>query len=140
MRIHRIRVVCSWLAAALVLVPLLASRPSLEWNLHVWKRLRDSHRSSPDDDLDRSFAELAAWLPPSGVVSVRFMQRQDAERTFFRLQYALAPRQLVRSRSLDEPLIIEVGPASAATSLTHDARYLMVGENDELRVLRRVEP
>jgi hypothetical protein len=136
---RRTRVILSWLVAALVFVPLRASLPSLEWNLHLWQRLRAAHRTSPDDDWDRSLAALASGLPPRGLVGFQFAGPPDNGRTFSRVQYALAPRQLVRS--LQPTFVIEAGPASNGTSLTHRPGYVVVAQNDDdIRLLRRVNP
>jgi hypothetical protein len=136
---RRTRVMLSWLVAALVFVPFGANLPSLEQHLHVWQRLRAAHRISPDDDWDRSLAALASALPPRGLVGFQFAGPPDDGRMFFRLQYALAPRQIVRS--LEPPFVIEAGPAANDTSLTHRPGYVTVVQTaDEVRVLRRLKP
>ena len=94
-----------------------ASLSTVEWELHVWNRLRSAHRTSPDEDLDRSYQALGAALPVSGRVGFHFSGPPDDGHTFFRLRYALAPRQLMRSA--DYEFVIETGPAQNPDSLTH---------------------
>ena len=116
-----------------------ASLPDVEWEVHVWNRLRSEHRASPDDALDRAYTALGAELPVSGLVGFHFMGPPDKDRTLYRLQYALAPRRLVAS--VDYEFVIEVGPAQNGESLTHQPRFVTVASpDDRVRVLRQMVP
>ena len=73
-----------------------------------------SRAPDPTDDLDAEFSALAEHLPPRGLVG--FLDRyadggtDDAARTWFVAQYALAPRVVV-SRVGPEFLIVASGAA-----------------------------
>lgn len=136
MRAVRWRDVAAWLVAAALLWPIAASFPKIEWNLHVWGRLRQAHRGSPDTGLDEAFAKLRAVLPPGDVVGFHFAGPRDNGRLFYRLRYALSPVRL-RPAS-DTEFVIESGPATDVGSLAHDPHYTQIHEEDDLRVFRRV--
>lgn len=136
---HRWRELAAWLLAGLLLWSVRSSVPMLEWNVHLWNRLRAAQRTSPDDALDRGFAELRTSLPVRDVIGFRFSAAPDNGRQLYRLRYALAPLRI--HASMEPEFIVEAGPASAEGSLTHDPKFAIIQERgDDLRVMRRVAP
>lgn len=130
------REAAAWVLAGLLLWSLWSSVPLLEWNVHVWNRLRAANRTSPDDDLDRSFAGLRTSLPARDVIGFHFSGAPDNGRMLYRLRYSLAPLRI--HASIEPEFVVEAGPASEAGSLTHNRAFLLVRDTgDDLRVMRR---
>ena len=126
----------AWLVAGALLLSVPASLPKLEWNVHVWKRLRAANRTSPDADSDRRLSQLKAVLPGDDVVGFHFAGPGDNGRTFLRLRYALSPLRL--RQSIEPEVVVESGPVAEADSLAHDEHFTLIHQVDDLRVFRRV--
>jgi len=125
--------------AVLLLLCLPASDllPVARWNLHIWDRFRELSRDAPDTGQDRFNRELAPYLPLTGPVGFLNVSPGDPKRTWFFLQYSLAPRTLVAS--IDQEFVIESGVPAGATGLGQDPRFALVKSfADDLRVFRRV--
>ena len=118
-------------------LPAWDSVPIVRRNLHVWGRLRQLARQSPDTGQDLENSALAPFLPPAGPVGFVSVSPADPKRTWFFLQYSLAPRTLVPS--IDQEFVIEHGVPTGATGLGRDPRFALVKAfGDDLRVFRRV--
>jgi hypothetical protein len=131
-------------AAAVVLLLLLLPAsdllPLTRWNWHLWTRLREAGRETPDSGVDRFNQQLAMYMPMHGAigfVSTDPPQSPDVSRVYGFLQYSLAPRLLVRSS--DFPLVILYSPGSADPALLHDPQFTLVATpGNGLFVLRRI--
>lgn len=133
----RARSIATGAVAILLFLPASALIPKAEWNIHLVQRLRSMGRMSPDAGLDLYFRRLVPFLPTKGDVGFQHVGPPDESRTFYRMQYALAPRQLLRSG--DAEFVVEFGPVSAGDSLKRDARFVMVtAPGDDLRLYRRM--
>ena len=132
------RRIVSGLVGLLLFLPASASLPTAQWNIHLVRRLRDLKRISPDADLDLTFRKLLPYLPANGDVGFRSVDPDDDGRLYYRAQYALVPRQLLKAKLAE--FVVEVGPAVAEGSLSHDLRFRVVtSTNDGLRLFRRVQ-
>ena len=133
----RLRRVIAGGAVLLLCLPASDIIPAAQWNLHVWGRLRQLARQAPDTGQDRENFALAPFLPPAGPVGFVSVSPADPKRTWFFLQYSLAPRTLVPSA--DPEFVIEHGVPSGAAGLGSDPRFALVKAfGDDLRVFRRV--
>lgn len=127
------------MSALLLVLPASTLIPKAQWDLHVWQRLRAANRVSPDIELDQHYRQLVRFLPPQGVVGFQVVGAPDERREEFRLQYALAPRKILRS-TLTE-FVIECGPAASAGSVGRNPQFILVAAlTDELRLFRRIDP
>ena len=110
---------------------------TMQLNLHTWSRLRQQERYAPDTSEDLANRELARFLPPKGQVGFLNVSGGDATRTWFFLQYSLAPRTLVPS--IDHEFVIEYGGPRGTAGLSGDARFgLVKAFANNVRVFRRV--
>ena len=111
----------------------------MQWNLHIWQRLRAANRISPDIERDEYYRGLVPYLPVQGPIGLQNIGPPDDGRLRFRLQYALAPRRIVPSALLE--FTIERGPAASAASLAWDPAFALVTDRgDDLRLFRRIRP
>jgi hypothetical protein len=95
-------------------------------------------RIAPDTELDLTFRKLLPFLPAHGDIGFHSLDTGDDGRLFYRAQYALVPRQMLKSTQPD--FVVEVGPADAEGSLTRDPRFGVVTSIHEgLRLFRRVQ-
>ena len=126
--------------ALLLLWPAAGSLPRTRWDVHVWQRLQTAQRAAPQTSLDRSFQAVGAYLPPGeriGLVLLGSPRPDDAARTYYLLQYALAPRQIVLGDDLE--FVIAHGPASKDAPIADESVFEFVRAfGEDLRVLRRV--
>jgi hypothetical protein len=135
----RARTISAALCGLLLLVPASAALSKTRWNVHLWQRLRAAHRVSPDTGLDQSYRRLALYLPSQGVVGFQVVGVPDDRSHEFRLQYALAPRRIVRSTQTE--FVIECGPAGSVGSLGSNPQFVLVSApGDDVRLFRRVQP
>ena len=132
------RRIVAGIAVILLFLPASASVPTAQWNIHLIQRLRGLKRISPDADLDLAFRKFLPFLPEQGSVGFQSVDPADEGRLFFRAQYALVPRQMLRSTRTE--FVIEAGPANAAGSLSRDPRFRIVtSPDDDIRLFRRVQ-
>jgi hypothetical protein len=134
------RLVSGCALVLLLALPASASRSPVEWNLHIWRRLRDEHKESPDHVRDRHVRQLIPVLPQSGRIGLAFsgpIDDKERVQTRYLLQYSLAPRVLVEST--DHPFVIVAG-AGSARAFANDPRHALVRSLDEgLSVFRRLD-
>ena len=133
----RARRIVSGMVVLLLFLPASATLPTAQWNIHTIQRLRDLKRISPDAELDVTFRKLLPFLPMQGPVGFHHVDPAHDGRLFYRAQYALVPRQMLRSTQAE--FVVEAGPAEAARSLARDPRFRLVTSEDELRLFRRVQ-
>ncbi|MEO7271072.1 MAG: hypothetical protein ABIX28_13135 [Vicinamibacterales bacterium] len=123
---------------AIVLGSALSAVPTLQWNLHLWRRLNETHRLAPQSAMDVRFRALRAYLPANGVVCLRQTPASAADVTAaasIRVQYALAPLLIVEGDVCDYTIVVGQGAAAVPMG---DARVVHVFD-DEL-LLRRSAP
>jgi hypothetical protein len=133
----RVRQIAAGMVALLLFIPASAMVPTAQWNVHLVQRLLAMRRISPDAGLDLYFRRLVPFLPAKGDVGFRHLGPPDEDRTFFRMQYALAPRQLLRSAEAE--FVVEFGPLDAEGSLGRDTRFVLVtSPGEDLRLYRRL--
>jgi hypothetical protein len=112
------------------------------WAMHVWTRLRQTHRAAPDSADDATNRALIPYLPREGpigfsVASVGARPSADQLRIEQFLQYSLAPRLLVLSTN--QAFVLEYVAPDASVSLAHDPTFALVASSgDRLRLFRRV--
>jgi hypothetical protein len=130
------------LAGTLVLLllayPAAGSVQLTRWNIHVWQRLRSAQRPAPQASVDRYLRRVAAYVPAHGKVGLVLSgapPREDAVRSLYLFQYALAPRQIVLSSDCE--FVILYGPADAGMPIDGDAFHLIKAVGDDLRLFRR---
>jgi hypothetical protein len=130
------------LAGTLVLLlltyPAAASLQRTRWNIDVWQRLRSARMESPQASFDRYLRRIAAYIPPHGRIGLVLSgspSREDAVRSLYLLQYALAPRQIVLSPDCE--FVIVYGPATAGPPNDDHALHLIKTIGDDLRLFRR---
>ena len=130
------------LAGTLVLLlltyPAAGSVQLTRWNIHVWQRLRSADRESPQASVDQYLRRVAAYVPAHGKVGLVLSgspSSEDAGRSLYLFQYALAPRQIVLSPDCE--FVIVSGPAAAGTPIDGDAFQLIKAIGDDLRLFRR---
>ena len=56
---------------AIALSSVLSGRVGLQWNLHIWQRLNETHRPAPQSAMDTRYKSLRAYLPTDGPVCLR---------------------------------------------------------------------
>lgn len=135
----RARTAVTWTVPLLLFLPASTLIPAARWNVHLIGRLRELNRPSPDAGLDGYYRSLNPFLPRGGPVGFNMAGASDDGRTFFRMQYALVPLQLLRSP--DAEFVVEVGPVDADNSLAKDRRFALVTtRGDDLRLYRKVQP
>jgi hypothetical protein len=137
----RIRLMAGCAVLLLLALPASDSLAPLQWNVHLWRRLRNEHKIPPDVSRDAHASQLVAYLPPSGAIGLVHSgpgTPQDRAQVHFLLQYSLAPRRLVESP--DARFVIVVGEGSTRSPLLDAARFELVRSfGDGLSVFRRVD-
>ena len=126
------------LVLLLLTLPAAGSVQRTRWNIHVWQRLRSADKESPQASFDRYLTQVATYVPAHGRVGLVLSDSpssEDAVRTLYLFQYALAPRQIVLSPDCD--FVIVYGPASAGTPIDGDTFHLIRAVGDDLRLFRR---
>jgi len=126
------------LVLLLLTLPAAGSVQRTRWNIHVWQRLRSADKESPQASFDRYLRRVATYVPAHGRVGLVLSDSpssEDAVRTLYLFQYALAPRQIVLSPDCD--FVIVYGPASSGTPIDGDAFHLIRAVGDDLRLFRR---
>jgi hypothetical protein len=133
------RRVATVIAALLLFLPASATIPTAQWNLQQAHRLRDLHRVPPDTGFDQYVRLLRPFLPREGPVGFHDVGVPDDGRLYFRVQYALVPRTLLRTAHAE--FVVESGPAAAEQSLLRDPRFsLVTSPGDDLRLFKRIRP
>ena len=124
---------------AIVVSSVLSARASIQWNLHLWQRLNETHRLAPQAAMDTRFRALRAYLPTDGPVCLRQTPAGAADVTAaggIRVQYALAPRLVIEGDACRYTIV--VGPGAAA--LPVDGTRVVQVFDDELLLVRRSAP
>jgi hypothetical protein len=128
------------LVSLILAYPASGSVPLTRWNIHLWQRLRSAHQEAPQASFDRYLRTVQAYVPAHGQVGLVLAgppDREDAFNILFRLQYALAPRQIVSSSDCE--FVIVYGPLSVETPIADAAAFQLIkAVGDDLRVFRRV--
>jgi len=133
----RARRIVAGMAVLLLFLPASATLPMAQVNIHRVQRLRNLQRISPDAGLDLTVRKLLPFLPAQGEVGFQDVGTPD-ESLFYRAQYALVPRQVIKST--DAEFVVEWGPADAALSLSRDPRFgAVTSVDDDLRLFRRIQ-
>jgi hypothetical protein len=120
--------------ASSVLAILLAtcaatSLSTIQWNLHLWQRLRSAGRESPQTSVDKYYRQLISFLPPAGLVCLVQLEPARNDPQASQIQYALAPRMIVSSDDCD--FIVVAGRADKADALAAGKSLFVVHRFDE---------
>ena len=90
--------------------------------------------------LDRYFQSLGAYLPSRGRIGLVLLGSptpEDAARSYYRIQYALAPREIVLDARPE--FVITYGVESEPSTLANDPALQIVKLlGDDLRLFRRI--
>jgi hypothetical protein len=111
----------------------------LQWNLHVWQRLNETHRLPPQSAMDTRFKALRAYLPSDRPVCLRQTPASAADVTAaasIRVQYALAPQLVIEGDGCDYTIVVGQG----AAALPADGTRVVHVFDDELLLVRRSAP
>jgi hypothetical protein len=125
----------------LLAVPAAGSVQRTRSNVQIWQRLQSAGMESPQAAFDRYLRRATAYLPPHGRVGLVLSgspSREDAVRSLYLFQYALAPRHIVLSSDCE--FVIVYGPAGAGTPFDGETFHLIEGVGDDLRLFRRAPP
>lgn len=124
----------------LLALPAAGSLPLVQWNLHVWRRLRTAGRVAPDHARDLEYRRLVAHLPPSGTIGLLRTAAGDPEeatRLLYSLQYALAPRTIAFTTDADFVIAI-AWPSPDTVLLPTDSFAIVTALDSGLQVYRRI--